>query len=83
MRFNAMEQFSRAPYGWNPIIPASGDVRGCIEEQHAIAERITASKIVEKPTIHGTIFAKRSLDGGNSLVRHCGHDARHLIRGVA
>jgi len=83
MRLNSMEQFARAPDGWNPIIPTPGDMHGRIKKQDTIAEWITASKIVEEPAIHGTIFAKRSLDGRNSLLMRRSHDERHLIRGVA
>jgi hypothetical protein len=74
MRFDFVKEFDWFSTCRDPIVPAPSDMLGRIKEQNPIGERVTAAKVVEKPSIYRAHVSECFLDRNDPrLVGHTGH----------
>ena len=74
MRFDPVKEFDRFSRRRDPIVPAPSDMSGRIKEQDPIGERVTAAKVVEKPSIYRVHVPECFLDRNDPrLVGHVAH----------
>src|SRR5574340_1179391 len=74
MGFDPVNEFERFSRRRDPIVPASSDMPGRIKEQDSVSERVTAAKVVEKPSVYEVYIPECFLDRNDPrLVRHSAH----------